>query len=180
MQWELITNIILIASIITILAFVCLAIYQWIDRKSLKKIDPELFWLPLPFILLAVVYLVFEHFIVLNMRPLCVPDDPTTIEYCESSFPSTHTMIITTIFFVTTMILPRYVKNKTLRIVLEIIMMVLISLNAIGRVQSQMHWPTDVVGGVSFAFIFSEIYYVVYKKNKKKRRQNVKHLHQNN
>lgn len=177
MQWDLITNIILIFSIITLLVLVGLAIYQWLDRGSLKKIDPELLWLPLPFILLVIVYFVFENFIILNQRPLCSEELP---QYCEPSFPSTHTMVITTIFFITTMILPRYVKNKTLRIILEAIMVILISLNAIGRVSSQMHWPTDVIGGLAFAFIFTEVYYVAYKKDKKKRKQHVKHLHKNN
>ena len=176
MQWELITNIILIFSIITLLALVCLAIYQWIDRGSLKKIDSELLWLPLPFILLVIVYFVFDKLIILNMRPLCSEELP---QYCESSFPSTHTMIVATIFFLTTMILPRYVKNKTHRAILEAIMVVLIALTAIGRVSSQMHWPTDIIGGVAFAFIFTEVYYLAYKKDKKKRKQNVKHLHKN-
>lgn len=168
MQWDLITNIILISSILTLAIFVILGVYQWATRKSLKKVDPELLWFPLPLVLAALTYLVFEIFPV-NYRPNGSG---------ESSFPSTHTMIVSTIFFVVMMILPRYVKNKAIRIVLDIIMLALIALVSVGRVNANMHWIIDVIGGVAFAFAFSEIYYFAYKKLKKSRKDHhAKHLH---
>lgn len=161
MQWELITNIILVLSIITLAVFVGLGIYQLITRRSIKKIDPELLWLPLPLILLAITYLLFEIFPV-NVRPNGSG---------ESSFPSTHVMIVTTIFFIVMAILPHYVKNKTVRIILNIIMVLLIGLTSVGRVNANMHWVIDVIGGIAFAFAFSEIYYFAYKKFKKSKRK---------
>lgn len=171
MQWDLITNIILISSIITLVVFVALGIYQWVTRKSIKKVDPELLWFPLPLILAALTYVIFEIFPV-NFRPNGSG---------ESSFPSTHTMIVATIFFVVMIILPQYIKNKTIRIILDIIMMALIALVAVGRVNANMHWIIDVVGGVAFAFAFSEIYYFAYKKFKKSRKKHhAEHLYANN
>ena len=161
MQWDLITNIILISSIITLAVFAALGVYQWVTRKSIKKVDPELLWLPLPLVLLAITYLIFEIFPV-NFRP-----DGSG----ESSFPSTHAMIVSTIFFIVMIILPHYVKNKTARIILNIIMIVLIALTTFGRVNANKHWIIDVIGGVAFAFAFSEIYYFAYKKFKKARRK---------
>lgn len=171
MQWELITNIILAISILTLAIFVCLGIYQWVTRKSLKKVDPELLWMPLPLALMALTYLIFEYIFVLNTRPNGSG---------EPSFPSTHVMVVTTIFFLVTMILPKYVKNKTARVILEVLMVIMIGLNATGRVLANMHWPVDVIGGIAFAFIFTEIYYMSYKKHKKIRRQNGKHIHKDN
>ena len=167
MQWDLITNIILILSIVTLAVFVALGIYQWVTRGSIKKVDPELLWFPLPLALAALTYLIFEIFPV-NFRP-----DGTG----ESSFPSTHVMIVTTIFFIVMIILPRYVKNKATRIILNIIMVALIGLTTYGRVAADRHWIIDVIGGVAFAFAFSEIYYFAYKKFKKSRKkQNAKRL----
>ena len=171
MQWELITNIILAISILTLAIFVCLGIYQWVTRKSLKKVDPELLWMPLPLALMALTYLIFEYIFVLNTRPNGSG---------EPSFPSTHVMVVTTIFFLVTMILPKYVKNKTARVILEVLMVIMIGLNATGRVLANMHWPVDVIGGIAFAFIFTEIYYMSYKKHKKIRRKNGKHIHKDN
>ena len=145
MQWDLITNIILVLSIITLAAFAAIGLYQWVTRKSIKKVDPELLWLPLPLALLAITYLIFEIFPV-NYRP-----EASGLSN-ESSFPSTHVMVVTTIFFITMIILPRYVKNKTSRTILDVIMVALIGLTTVGRVNANMHWVIDVIGGVAFAF----------------------------
>ena len=158
MQWELITDIILISSILTLVAFFCLGVYQWITRGSIKQVDKQLRWMPLPVALMAIIYVVFDYLIILNHRPNGSG---------EPSFPSTHVMVVTTIFFITTIILPKYVKNKTLRIVLESIMVILISLTCMGRVYANMHWIVDVIGGLAFGFVFSEIYYLIIKKKKK-------------
>ena len=166
MQWDLITNIILISSIITIGAFAVLGLYQWISRGSIAKVDRYLRWLPLPLVLMVITYLVFDHILIWNTRP-----DGSG----EPSFPSSHVMVVTTIFFLVTLILPHYVKNKTLRIVLELLMLILISLTCTGRILAGKHWWSDVIGGVIFAFIFSEIYYLIIKRSKR----NAKHLQSN-
>lgn len=165
MQWDLITNIILIISIITLAVFFVLALYQWTTRKSFKKIDKQLRWMLLPVALVALTYLIFDQVlpffnVYLNTRPNGSGDP---------SFPSTHVMIVATIFFVTTLVLPKYIKSRTTRIILEILMFIFISLTCTGRVLAKMHWPVDVIGGVVFAFIFSEIYYQVIKKKKAKK-----------
>ena len=167
MQWELITNIILISSIITVGVFAILGLYQWITRKSITKVDRELRWLPLPLALMVIVYFLFDKIFILNTRP-----DGSG----EPSFPSTHVMVVATIFFIITLILPHYVKNKTLRIVLEILMVILISLTCTGRVLANKHWASDVIGALIFAFAFSEIYYLIIKRSKKHAK---KHLQPN-
>ena len=161
MDWKKITDIILITSLITLGVFVALALYQWITRKSIKKIDNRLLWMPLPLILMVITWIVFDKFLVLDVRPNGSG---------EPSFPSTHAMVVSTIFFLATMVLPKYVKSKVARIILEIIMVVLISLTCVGRVLSNMHRPLDVVGGLVFAFVFTEIYYYAVHWKKKGRK----------
>ena len=160
MQWELITNIILILSFIILGVFVILAIYQWITRKSFMKIDRQLRWMPLPLALMTITYFIFDKLIILNTRPNGSG---------ESSFPSTHAMIVTTIFFVAIIVLPKYIKSRAIRIILDIIMFILIALTCTGRVLSNMHWPLDVFGAIGFALIFSEIYLIVIKIKRKKK-----------
>lgn len=166
-MWEIITNIILIISILTLAAFLCLGLYQWVKRKDFAKIDPEIAWMTVPVVLMAIAYVVFDKFIILATRPNGSG---------EPSFPSTHVMVVATIFFVTTIILPHYIKNKTTRIVLEVLMVIAISLTCTGRILSNMHSLGDVIGGLVFAFIFSEVYYQIIKRSKK----NAKRLHKNN
>jgi undecaprenyl-diphosphatase len=140
--------------------FALLALYQWISRRSLKKVDKQLRWMPLPLALMAIVYLIFDKLWIVSTRPNGSG---------EPSFPSTHVMVVATIFFITTLILPKYIKNKAARIVLELIMFILISLTCTGRVLGNFHYVIDVIGGLIFAFVFSEIYYQIVRKKKDKK-----------
>lgn len=167
-MWELISNIALAISILTLAIFACLGLKQWVIRKDLKKVDPELRWMLLPLALMVVTYFIFDKFIILATRPNGSG---------EPSFPSSHVMVVATIFFIVTIILPHYIKNQTARIILEILMIVLISLTCTGRLLSNMHSLGDVVGGLVFAFIFSEIYYQIIKRSTK---HGKKHLHKDN
>ena len=159
MTWELLTNIILIIAFIVVGIFAVLGICQWISRKSFKKIDKQIRWMPLPLALVALTYLIFDKLWILSTRPNGSG---------EPSFPSTHTLVVATVFFIVTIILPKYVKSKVVRIILEILMVVAIALTCTGRVVSNMHWPLDIVGALIFAFIYSEIYFQVIKKRKNK------------
>ena len=161
MQWEKVTDIILIASFLVLGAFVLLGLYQWITRKSIKKVDRRILAFIPPLALMAITYIVFDKFIILSTRP-----DGSG----EPSFPSSHTMIVATIFFIAMLVIPYYVRQKTLRIILDIVMLVLISLTATGRVLSNKHWPADVICGVVFALVFTGIYYLFAKPSKKSKK----------
>ena len=165
-MWELITNIVLILSLITLGAFAVLGLIQWLKRKSFVKIDKQIRYMPLPLALMVIVYLVFD-----KLLPKFFDFMPTRPnDSGEPSFPSTHVMIVATIFFITTIILPKYIKNKTIRIILELLMVVGLALTCTGRVMANMHTPVDVLGGIAFAFIFSEIYFQFIKPRKKSKK----------
>ncbi|MBR2589152.1 phosphatase PAP2 family protein [Candidatus Saccharibacteria bacterium] len=155
MDWNKITNIILVIAFLVLLIFVILGLYQWISRKSLKKVDKPLLFMPIPLALMAIVYFVFDKLIVVNTRPNGSG---------EPSFPSTHTMVTATIFFCVAVILPKYVKNKIFLTVIYLLMLVLIAGVSVGRVLANMHWVTDVVAGLLFALGFAGIYWLILRK----------------
>ena len=159
MPWEKITDIILISAIAVLGVFALLGLFEWISRKSLKKVDHEITGFILPSLFMAATYVIFDKFLALNTRPNGSG---------EPSFPSTHTMVVATIFLCTIFALPKYVKNKPLRIILDILMLALIGLVSAGRVLSNMHWLSDVIGGLVFAVFFATIYYLIIKKHHKK------------
>ncbi len=154
MEWEKTTDVILIASIAIFSIFVWLGLYQWIKRKSFMKIDKNLLWAILPFLLMVITYFLFDKVFVLNTRPNGSG---------EPSFPSTHTMVVATIFFIVALNLKKYIANIYIRIFLYIVMAALIALVSVGRVLANMHWVSDVLGGLGFAAIFAAIYYFVTK-----------------
>lgn len=157
MQWSKITDIILIASIAVLGVFAILGLCQWIQRKSLKKVDKPLLAMLVPLIFMAATYIIFDKFLVLNTRPNGSG---------EPSFPSTHTMVVATIFLCVALILPRYIKSKAAIITLDILMLALTILVCIGRVAANMHWISDVIGGLIFAVIFAVIYYLIIRRHK--------------
>ena len=157
MQWSKITDIILVASIAVLGVFAILGLYQWIKRKSLKKVDKLLLLSLIPLSLMAATFIIFEKFLVLNTRPNGSG---------EPSFPSTHTMVVVTIFLLTAIILPNYIKSKTARVIIDIVMLLFIILVSVGRVLANMHWVSDVVGGLIFAAIFAVIYYLILRRAK--------------
>ena len=155
MKWDLITNIILIAAIIVLGLFVCLGIYQWITRKSFKKIDPELRWAIVPIVLMGITYIVFDKVLIWNTRP-----DGSG----EPSFPSSHVMLVATTFFLTAIILPKYVEKQSHRIFIDVMMLVLLALVCVGRVLANKHWISDVEGALIFSLIFAVIYCLIIRR----------------
>ena len=163
MDWDKISDIILYSSFAVLGVFVILGLYQWISRKSLKKVDRKILAMIPPLILMAITYVVFDKIIVLATRPNGSG---------EPSFPSTHAMVVATIYFMVIVALPKYLKNKTLCTFLDLVMSALITLVAYGRIASNMHSTTDVIAGVAFGAVFAVIYYFISKKPKKKETTN--------
>ena len=155
MDWDKASDIILYASFAIVGVFAIMGLCQLIKRRSLKKVDRELLLMPIPLSLMATTYIIFDEFLVLNTRPNGSG---------EPSFPSSHTMIVGTIFLLTALILPKYIKSKSTCIILDLIMLVLFALVCVGRVASNMHWVSDVVAGAIFAMVFGVIYYLLIRR----------------
>lgn len=168
MNWGLITNIILLSAFAVLAVFVLLGLYQWISRKSLKRVDKELLWAPLPLALMAATYFIFDKLIILNTRPNGSG---------EASFPSTHVMVVATIFLLASILLPKYVKSLPVRAILYAIMLTLLVTVSVGRVLADMHWISDVIGGLIFAAIFALVYYLIIKLTKGAK--HAQHFHPN-
>ncbi|MBR0242858.1 phosphatase PAP2 family protein [Candidatus Saccharibacteria bacterium] len=158
MQWEKITDIILIAALALLGVFAILGLTEWIRRKSLKKVDRELLAMLPSLVLMAATYFIFDELLILNTRPNGSG---------EPSFPSSHTMATTTIFLMAIIALPKYVKNQPLRIVLDVVMLILIALVSVGRVAANMHWASDVIAALIFSVIFAALYLLILKLKKK-------------
>lgn len=154
MDWDLITNIILVAALAVLALFAFLALTQWIKTKSFAKIDLELRWAVAPLILMAMTYVIFDHFLIWNTRPNGSG---------EPSFPSSHVMLVATVFTLTALVIPKYIKSKTVLIILDFLMLALTALVCVGRVLANQHWVSDVIGALIFSVIFALIYLVIIK-----------------
>ncbi len=142
--WYRITEILGYAALGVVALFALLGLWQWIRRKSLKKVDPKLFCLGGLYILTGALYVFFEK-VVVNVRPVLENGK------AEASFPSSHTVLACVVFFSASFLLEDYVKNGVLRSVLAILCGAAAGAAAIGRLFSGVHWATDIIGGMLFS-----------------------------
>ena len=140
-----------IAAILTALVFAGVGGLQLIKRRSLAKVDKEIFVLGGLYVVLGALYVLFE-IVVVNCRPVIMPGE---IE-AEASFPSSHTMLICVIMGSTFIALRKYVKENGLRKILQFACVLAIVMTVLGRLFCGVHWLTDIIGGVlvSTALLF--------------------------
>ncbi len=145
--------------ILSILAGLCFAgfgLVQLIRRKSLMKVDRELLVMGGLYIILAVLYVLFE-FVVINRRPVILPDDV----HPEASFPSSHTLLTFVILGSIMTVIGKYVKNRSLRSLIQVVCGVLILLMVFARLFSGVHWFTDIMAsvflGAALLFLFTAV-----------------------
>lgn len=143
--------------------FAGLFLYQWIKRKSLKKVNIELFNLMIFYVVLAIIYVLFL-FIKINYRPILVDGK------LEASYPSSHTLLFCSIALVSMFYLVFFTKNniKLLRISQIAIGFVCLA-GIICRLLSGTHWVTDIIGAIllsgALAFALLGTNYLFIEKN---------------
>ena len=123
--------------------FGCLGVLQLIRRRSIARVDADLYALGVFYIAVMVLYVFFELFVV-NCRPIL------TDEGLEASFPSSHTMLA---LFVCGS--GAFQLNRRLPASLQkpgvLCCAALGVLTALGRLVSGVHWFTDILGGLLLA-----------------------------
>ena len=140
-----------ILAILVAAIFAVTGLVQLIKRKSLFKVDSDLLMLGGVYILLIVVYVLFEKLAV-NYRPVVLD------EGLEPSYPSTHTMLILTILGTAIRILVNYIKNPKLLFTTRLGFLFIMALTVICRLLSGVHWFTDIIGGVLISLFFITLY----------------------
>ena len=155
MLWYEITDYIGYASIAVCGLFALVGFVQMIKRRSLLKVDKEIWALGGLFIAVIACVVFFEKHIV-NYRPIIMPGASEP----EASFPSSHTMLVMTVMIAVMIISDRYLKSglgALVRIVCFIVTLVTIG----GRLWSGVHWFTDITGAIllsaALLFLFAAV-----------------------
>lgn len=141
--WYKITEILGYLAIVEILAFAALGAWQLFTRKSLKKVDRDIYAFAAVIVVLAIFYVLFEK-VVVNYRPIILDAE----KGAEASFPSSHTMLALTVFACGAIEAVRLVGNKKVKYSLVVTSIASAVLTVVGRLLSGVHWFTDILGGV--------------------------------
>ena len=142
--WYTLTNILGYLAILIGIGFAAIGGLQLIYRRSILKVDKEILLLGCLYVVTVIFYVFFEKVIV-NYRPILMPDG----EGIEASFPSSHTMLSCVILGSGLRLVKKYArKSKTVQLVLTVIFAVMLALIVAGRLLSGVHWFTDILGGI--------------------------------
>ena len=130
-------------SILAAAAVIAAAGLQVLQRRSLKKVDKVLLGLVALYAVVALLYVFFEK-VIINYRPMIMPGETEP----EASFPSSHTLLFTTILGSIALVSGRYVKKPEMALLVKVVCGVLIILGVLFRLGAGVHWVTDICGGV--------------------------------
>ena len=136
-----VTEILGYLAILLIGIYAIIGLYQLFKRKSLLKVDKDIYVLGALYAVLFALYIFFEK-VIINYRPVLIDN------VLEASYPSSHTMLALVIFGSSILINNKlFIKRRIARIsnTASIILMCLI---VFGRTLSGVHWITDIMGGI--------------------------------
>ena len=158
LAWYEITDLLGKIALLLAACFALVGAYQFIKRKSIRKVDKEILLIGVLYVAVVACYVLFELFVI-NYRPVILETSP------EASYPSSHTML--TISIVATAYAPLHSffgERKKLRLCADIALGLLMAITVVGRLISGVHWFTDIVGGVLLALALVMLYWGALKK----------------
>ena len=126
--------------------FVCMifgviGMVQLIKRRSLFKVDYDIIFLGMYYIIVIFSYLVFEM-IPINYRPILIEG------FMEASYPSSTTLLVLSVMPTLIFQVNLRLKNVSLKKMICILTSIFSVFMVIGRLVSGVHWFTDIVGSV--------------------------------
>ncbi len=138
----------------------CIGLYQLIKRKSLLKVDKEIIKLGCFYVLMLVVYVLFEK-IEINYRPVLMDG------VLEASYPSSHTILALCICFSSLITSKKYFNKQYIKKI-NLVTIILTGLVLLLRIISGVHWISDIIGGVIISLTLVSYYQLgyYYKKTK--------------
>ena len=141
----------LIFLVIAVFAFI--GCYQLIKRKSLMKVDKDLYALAITYVFTFALYIFFDKVLVINLRPIIMAGE----SIAEPSFPSSHTLLAVSVLW-TAISECGKIRKKSFRVSLVIVLAILMGATVLSRLFSGVHWVTDIVAGLLWGEVMMTLY----------------------
>ncbi|MDO5805615.1 MAG: phosphatase PAP2 family protein [Eubacteriales bacterium] len=142
-----------------VLGFAVLGLVQWMRRRKLFRVDHDILLLGGFYLLVLILYLVFET-VAVNARPVLIDGR------LEASYPSSTTMLVLCVMPTAMMQLRARIRNTKVRTIVLTILAVFTVCMVVGRLIAGVHWFTDIIGGVLLSAGLVALYDAIEKKMK--------------
>ena len=124
--------------------FGCIGCLQMIKRRSLFKVDCDIIFLGIYYVIVILGYLIFEM-VLINYRPILIEG------FLEASYPSSTTLLVLCVMPTLIEQVNRRSENPTVKMVIKVIALCFSIFMVLGRLISGVHWLTDIVGSLMFS-----------------------------
>ena len=141
----------LIFLVIAVFAFI--GCYQLIKRKSLMKVDKDLYALAITYVFTFALYIFFDKVLVINLRPIIMAGE----SIAEPSFPSSHTLLAVSVLG-TAISECGKIRKESLRVSFVIVLAILMGATVLSRLFSGVHWVTDIIAGILWGEVMMTLY----------------------
>jgi undecaprenyl-diphosphatase len=121
--------------------FGCIGFSQLIKRRSLLKVDYDIIFLGIYYMMVIFGYLFFEM-IPINYRPILIEG------FLEASYPSSTTLLVLCVMPTLTEQMNRRSENAAVKRIIKVFVVCFSIFMVLGRLLSGVHWFTDIVGSV--------------------------------
>ena len=153
--------------------FICgcfgmIGLCQWVRRRRLLAVDPDILLLGVYYLLVISGYLLFEM-VPVNYRPILIDG------YLEASYPSSTTLLVLSVMPTLKFQTDRRCGKRALRYLATAFTVLFSLFMLIGRLIAGVHWATDIIGSVFlsaglFLLYCAAVSYTDQKKNEAKLR----------
>jgi undecaprenyl-diphosphatase len=124
---------------------------QLIKRRSLFKVDADILLLGGYYILVIFGYLFFEM-VPINYRPILIDG------FLEASYPSSTTLLVLSVMPTLIFQINRRSHNNPIKNIVIGFVVLFSAFMVIGRLISDVHWATDIIGSVLLSFGLFKLY----------------------
>ena len=154
MIWYNITNWLGVVAIIISFLYVIIGLVQLIKRKNVFKVDREILFTGIFYVVIISIYILFEVFIV-NYRPILIDG------YLEASYPSSHTLITLCLCGSSILLNKKLFNNVRVTKILNVILLFVMLITVFGRIISGVHWFSDIISGIIISSALLMSYYTI-------------------
>ena len=126
--------------------FICMifgvmGLIQLIQRRSLFKVDYDIIFLGIYYVLVIFGYLIFEM-IPINYRPILIEG------FLEASYPSSTTLLVLCVMPTCIEQVNRRSESLIVKRIVQVVVICFSIFMVIGRLIAGVHWLTDIVGSI--------------------------------